>query len=43
VDEGVGEVSSLWHMASIHRGRGDAKTADELLDRARQFSRTAST
>ena len=41
-DEGVGEVSSLWHMAAIHRTRGDTRTADQLLERARQFAVKAS-
>jgi tetratricopeptide (TPR) repeat protein len=41
-DEGVGEVSSLWHMAHIHRARGDARAADELLERAHQFGLAAS-
>ena len=42
VDEGVGEASSLFHLAEIHRSRGDEKTAAALLDQARQFGRKAS-
>ncbi len=38
----MGEVSSLFHLAQIHRSRGDEKTAAALLERARQFGRKAS-
>ncbi len=40
-DEGVGEVSSLWHMAAVRRAQGDTKAADELLERAMRFGRAA--
>ena len=41
MDEGIGEVSSLYHLAMIHRARGDEQTATTLLERAREFGRAA--
>jgi Flp pilus assembly protein TadD len=38
LEEDVGEVSSLFHLAVILRTRGDAQGARRLLDRAREFS-----
>jgi hypothetical protein len=40
VEDGVGEASSLFHLAGIARSRGNDEEADELLRRARQFGRT---
>ena len=39
LDDGIGEVSSLFHLAQIRRAEGDAEGAQALLDRARQFAR----
>lgn len=39
LDDGVGEVSSLFHLARIRSAEGDDDGARELLDRARQFAR----
>jgi Flp pilus assembly protein TadD len=41
MDEGIGEVSSVYHLAMIHRAQGDEDTATSLLDRAREFGRAA--
>lgn len=41
-DEGIGEVSSLFHLAGIRRLEGKPEEADELLRRARQFGESAS-
>jgi tetratricopeptide (TPR) repeat protein len=40
--EGVGEVSSLHHMASIRRINGDELGAEDLLRRAREFGQVNS-
>ncbi|HEY0592614.1 MAG TPA: hypothetical protein VGF40_12665, partial [Thermoanaerobaculia bacterium] len=37
LDDGVGEVSSLFHLAVIRKSRGDEKGAQELLTKARDF------
>jgi Flp pilus assembly protein TadD len=37
-EEGVGEVSSLFHLAAILRTRGDEAGARRLLERAREFA-----
>jgi len=42
VAEGIGEASSLYHLAEIQRSRGDEKAAAALLDQAREFGRKAS-
>ncbi len=42
LDEGVGEVSSLFHLAVIRRSSGDEKGAQELLNKARDFGLHAS-
>ena len=39
LDDGVGEVSSLFHLATIRRAEGDEAAARDLLDRAHQFAR----
>lgn len=39
IEEGVGEVSSLYHLAVIRRAQGDEPAAQELLRRAREFGR----
>ena len=36
-DQAVGEVSSLFHLATIRRAQGDVAGADECLRRAREF------
>jgi len=43
LDEAVGEASSLFHLATIRRAKGDKKGAEELLRRAHEFSRAQST
>ena len=40
-DDVVEEVSSLYHLAQIHRSRGDDAKAEKLLDQARQFGQTS--
>jgi Flp pilus assembly protein TadD len=42
LDEAVGEVSSLFHLATIRRSKGDEKGADDLLRRAHEFGRAQS-
>jgi tetratricopeptide (TPR) repeat protein len=37
-DDGIGEVSSLWHMAAVYRAKGDTKAADEAMARANRFA-----
>ena len=39
IDDGLEEVSGLYHLADIHESKGDEATAKELLKRAREFSR----
>jgi tetratricopeptide (TPR) repeat protein len=39
VDGGVGEVSSLFHLAQIRRSQGNDAEADELLARAERFGK----
>jgi len=38
-DEGVGEVSSLFHLAVIRRSEGDEDGALRLLEKAREFAK----
>lgn len=40
-DEGIEEVSSLYHLALICRARGQTQRATELLEQAREFGRSA--
>lgn len=39
LDEGVGEASSLYHLARLRRLEGDEEGANALLRQARQFGR----
>jgi tetratricopeptide (TPR) repeat protein len=39
-EEGVEEVSSLYHLALIYRARGETRRAAELLEQAREFGRS---
>jgi len=41
LDDGIEDVSSLYHLAQIAREQGDEKRAAKLLEKARQFGRTA--
>ena len=38
LDESVGEVSSLYHLALLRRNQGDESQAEELLKRTREFA-----
>jgi Flp pilus assembly protein TadD len=37
LDEAVGEVSSIYHLAMIRRAEGDEEGAKELLEQAEEF------
>ena len=37
IDEGIGESSSVFHLATIREAEGNKKDAEELLKHARQF------
>jgi Flp pilus assembly protein TadD len=39
MDDGIGEVSSVYHLAQLHKARGDEKTAEKLLKHAQEFGR----
>ncbi len=39
LDDGVGEASSLFHLARIRKSEGDEVGAKVLMERARQFAR----
>jgi len=39
-EESIGEVSSLYHLATIRRAQNDEAGANELLRRAREFGQT---
>jgi len=43
LEEGVHELSSLFHLASIRRAHGDNAGADELLQRAGEFGKARPT
>ena len=37
IDEGISEVSSVFHLAQIRRAEGREEEAKALLERAREF------
>ena len=39
IDELVGEVSSVYHLAMLRKARGDQEGAEELLKQTRDFAR----
>lgn len=39
IDELVGEVSSVYHLAKLRAAQGDQEGAEELLERTREFAR----
>ena len=39
IDEAVGEVSSLYHLALLRTASGDREGAEELLQKTREFAR----
>ena len=41
LDDGIEEVSSLYHLAQIRKNQGDDAGAEKLLKRARQFGQTS--
>ena len=38
IEEGVGEVSSMVHLAQIRRSQGDAAGAEALMKKAGEFA-----
>jgi Flp pilus assembly protein TadD len=38
IDETVGEVSSIYHLAMIRQAEGNLKAAEELLEKTREFA-----
>ena len=41
IDEGVEEVSSIYHLAEIRRSQGDEEAAAKLLEQAREFGKVS--